>query len=113
MKQDVNDTASYQAKVSSMAKVEHDRSASFPTMLHRMLADIEELGRKDPEMGSLKKIVSWQPHGKAFKIHDRKKFVSVVMPVWFMRIKYTSWIRQLNTYGFKKVHEDGPDKGGT
>ena len=105
--------SSYLAKVSSIVKVEHDRGASFPVILHRMLSDIDELGSKDPDMERLREIVSWQPHGTSFKIHDRKKFISVVMPVWFIRIQYTSWIRQLNTFGFKKIHEDGPDKGGT
>ena len=96
-----------------MVKIERDRSASFPVMLHRMLTDVDELSLKDPDMKSLQEIVSWQPHGTAFKIHDKKKFVSIVMPIWFMRIKYTSWVRQLNTYGFKKDNDDGPDKGGT
>lgn len=111
MRQDVSNDVNTQAKLRAMVRVKRENNACFPVMLHRMLADIEELGRKDPDMQSLQKIVSWDSEGTAFKIHDKKKFASLLMPIWFMRIKYTSWIRQLNTYGFKKVHDDGPKKG--
>lgn len=33
------------------------------------------------------------------------------MPTWFIRLKYTSFIRQLNTYNFKRVNDEGPNKG--
>lgn len=33
------------------------------------------------------------------------------MKRWFVRIKHASWVRQLNSYGFKKMQEDGPDQG--
>ena len=100
------------ANLSTMT--ERDGSSfSFPVMLHRMLSDIDELAETDSSSNGLQDIVSWQAGGKNFKIHDRKRFISVVMPVWFMRIKYSSWIRQLNNYGFKKIHEEGPNKGGT
>ena len=46
-----------------------------------------------------------------FKVYDRKKFISIVMPTWFVRLKHTSWIRQLNLYAFKRIQE-GPDRGG-
>lgn len=40
-------------------------------------------------MRSLQEVVSWQEHGKAFRVHDKKKFIDVVMPTWFSRIKYS------------------------
>ena len=94
-----------------LATVEAQES-SFPAMLHRMLTDIDEMGRADPSLKSLQEVVSWQEHGKAFRVHDKKKFIEVVMPTWFSRIKYSSWVRQLSSYGFQKIHADGVDKGG-
>lgn len=92
--------------------VKQDPSTSFPALLHRMLSDIDELAKTDSDMKKLQAVVSWQDHGRAFKVHDKKKFVSIVMPTWFVRIKYSSWIRQLSLFGFHKIHEEGPDKGG-
>lgn len=89
------------------------QETSFPAMLHRMLTDIDEMGRNDPSMKSIQSVVSWQAHGNAFRVHDKNKFVDFVMPTWFSRIKYSSWVRQLSSYGFQKIHEDGADKGGT
>jgi HSF-type DNA-binding len=90
-------------------------SASFPCMLHQCLHDIEALGRRDPAMQRLNEIVSWQKQGTAFRVHDKQKFEALIMPVWFIRLKYSSFVRQLSLYGFKKIHKDtlGAQKGGT
>ena len=88
------------------------QETSFPAMLFRMLTDIDEMARREPYMKSLQSVVSWQEHGKAFRVHDKKRFIDVVMPTWFSRIKYSSWVRQLSSYGFQKVHTNGADKGG-
>jgi len=103
-------TQDFQKKVGSMVTV--DAGASFPVLLFRMLTDIEELGKRDPEMKKLQEIVSWQDHGRAFKIHDRKQFATIVVPTFFIRIKYSSFVRVLNAYNFKRINQDGPDKGG-
>ncbi|CAB9514980.1 stress transcription factor A [Seminavis robusta] len=77
----------------------------FPFKLHRMLSEIET--------GSLgmEGIVSWQPHGRCFMIRDKKAFTDTVMPKYFYQLKYVSFQRQLNLYGFKKIYGQGPDKG--
>lgn len=90
---------------------ETDARETFPSSLHRMLTEIDQLASSDPSMAHLKSAISWQDHGMAFKIHDRKKFIELIMPQWFCRLKYTSFIRQLNLFGFKRIHKDGPDKG--
>ncbi|CAB9505536.1 shock factor protein 4 [Seminavis robusta] len=100
----------FQAKIRALLPANPDPNASFPMMLYKMLADIEELAQKHPEMKRLRKIVRWLDHGMAFKVYDRKRFISIVMPTWFIRLKHTSWIRQLNLYGFDRIQE-GPDKG--
>ncbi|CAB9520618.1 stress transcription factor A-3 [Seminavis robusta] len=88
------------------------KSTSFPTLVHRMLTEIDELA-SNPEKDThkLSKVVSWQPHGMAFLVHDKKKFAEIIMPKWFPRLKHASWIRQLSLFGFKRVHAEGDDKG--
>ena len=73
----------------------------FPRLLHTMLSRSEEGGYTD--------IVSWQPHGKSFLIHDREKFVREVMPKYFKQTRFSSFQRQLNLYGFVRVERTGPD----
>jgi len=106
-----------------------DPKETFPSALHRTLADIEELtekraasqGQKDNETAdgnaspsaspstsaaakqleektkhiNLKSITGWCDHGMAFKICDRRRFVDAVMPIWFMRLKHASFVRQV------------------
>jgi HSF-type DNA-binding len=45
---------------------------SFPAKLHRMLSDIQENG--------MESVVSWAPHGRSFKVHDKKTFLADIMP---------------------------------
>ena len=66
-------------------------SRSFPEKLHLLLDTVAEEG--------LEHIVSWQPHGRCFVIHDKNEFVTSIMPRFFMQTKLTSFQRQLNLYG--------------
>lgn len=45
---------------------------TFPTLLYDMLNSAEEDG--------IDRIVSWLPHGRAFRIYDRSRFETEVMP---------------------------------
>jgi len=74
----------------------------FPKTLHRMLQDAEENNFDD--------IVGWRPHGRAFMVHDKARFVKEVLPRYFKQSKYTSFTRQLVTYGFQRIKRKGPDK---
>jgi hypothetical protein len=76
---------------------------AFPLVLHNMLTFVEEQG--------LSCIVSWQPHGRAFSVHDTKAFVRQVMPTFFRQSKISSFQRQLNLYGFCRLTGQGPDRG--
>ena len=66
-------------------------SRSFPEKLHLLLDTMAEEG--------LEHIVSWQPHGRCFVIHEKNEFVQTIMPRFFMQTKLTSFQRQLNLYG--------------
>ena len=88
-----------------------DPGASFPCRLHRMLTDIDQLAQNDSSMAHLPKIISWCADGRSFKIHDRKKFVDTVMPIWFSRLKYTSFVRGISGHGFTRVRCAGPANG--
>lgn len=77
----------------------------FPIKLYRMLEHI------DLHNVSFQKYVSWQPHGRAFRIHDIKGFKTHVQPYFFGNAQYTSFRRQLNLWGFKRLTYFGPDQG--
>mmetsp|Transcript_19475 Transcript_19475/g.29282 ORF Transcript_19475/g.29282 Transcript_19475/m.29282 type:complete len:310 (+) Transcript_19475:115-1044(+) len=81
------------------------RSATdpFPIQLHMMLDTVEREGYAH--------VVSWQPHGRCFVIHDQKQFHSFIMPKFMKQTKFPSFRRQLNLYGFQRLSV-GPDRGG-
>jgi len=75
---------------------------AFPSKLHRMLLEKQQSG-----------IAGFLPHGRAFRIYDAQRFEDEIMPKYFSKIKYKSFIRQLHLYGFQRINEsDADDKGG-
>lgn len=66
--------------------------ATFPTTLFDILAD--------PELDD---IISWLPHGRSWKILDSTKFNESVLSSRFNQSKYTSFVRQVNGWGFRRV----------
>jgi hypothetical protein len=74
----------------------------FPSTLHLMLQDVDDEG--------LAHIVSWEIHGRAFKIHKPQDFEQKIIPRYFNQTKITSFHRQLNLYGFTRISQ-GRDKG--
>lgn len=78
-------------------------SQPFPEKLYIML----EAESQRPAQSN---IVSWLPHGRAFIVHKPKLFTQDVMPIFFRQSKLTSFQRQLNLYGFRRITQ-GPDAG--
>lgn len=68
-----------------------------------MLDDAESRGFDD--------VINWQAGGKSFKVYQPEYFANNVMQAYFAQTKFKSFQRQLNIYGWKKVHH-GPNKGG-
>jgi len=69
-------------------------TTGFNSRLHQLLSELERNGQGE--------IMSWQPHGKAFRVNDKERFVKEVLPLWFRQTRYTSFNRQLNLYGFQR-----------
>ena len=71
---------------------------NFPTRLHHILSDPD-----------YQHVISWMPHGRAWKIHNKDLLVSDVVPKYFVQTKYQSFARQLNGWGFKRLQQAGND----
>eukprot|EP00934_Nitzschia_sp_Nitz4_P002679 Nitzschia sp. Nitz4//scaffold22_size323478//22591//25338//NITZ4_000495-RA/size323478-processed-gene-0.381-mRNA-1//1//CDS//3329542899//2669//frame0 len=71
--------------------------------LRQMLEDAETEGRTD--------IVSWMPHGRAFKIHNKTQFQNMLMPRYFKTAKATHLSDTLRIWGFQRLKKPGKDKG--
>jgi len=55
-------------------------------------------------------LVGWLPHGRAFIVRKPKQFTDEIMPKYFRQSKLTSFQRQLNLYGFRRLTQ-GADAG--
>ena len=77
-------------------------SRNFPYKLFQLLEDASEKGNED--------IVSWLPHGKAFKVYNQDLFEAQIMKKYFRQSKYRSFVRQLYHYHFGRI-DYGADKG--
>jgi hypothetical protein len=67
----------------------------FPFQLHDMLQDASTKG--------FESIISWQPCGTAFKVHNQDLFQQAILPTYFGMKKYKSFQRQLHWYTFDKA----------
>ena len=75
----------------------------FPDILHEVLSCTDE---------EVSDTIGWMPHGKSFTIKNPQNFEGKVMPRFFGRGKYSSFIRKLNRWGFRQVvAKSSPDSG--
>jgi hypothetical protein len=75
------------------------RVQKFPVKLYAILAQRE-----------FHEIISWMPHGRAWKVLKPSMFESLVMPLFFEYSNYHSFNRLVNAWSFRRV-SSGPDRG--
>lgn len=64
----------------------------FPQRLHEILSKPE-----------FQNIICWLPHGRSWKIIDPKEFEKQVLPQYFLHTSFSSFTRQVNGWGFRRV----------
>ena len=81
-------TTQYQNTKSSKTQ----RAKTFPEILFEILSDNE-----------YSNIISWLPAGTSFAIHDISQFQCVILPKYFRKVIFRSFVRKLNRWGFRSV----------
>jgi len=83
------------ASVSSGGAIQ-GKDITFPVKLHMILSNPE-----------YQDIISWLPHGRSWRILQQKTFEEQVLPVHFKHGRYSSFARQVNGWGFRRVTKGG------
>lgn len=73
---------------------------SFPVKLFALLE----------QEGEEMELIQWVSHGLCFRILNPDRFAAEIVPKYFKQTKLTSFQRQLNLYGFRRIAK-GPDQG--
>ncbi|EQC39249.1 hypothetical protein SDRG_03454 [Saprolegnia diclina VS20] len=83
-----------------MASETKPTSASFTTVVAPFLASLYEILSKEDAS-----IVGWCDDGKSFIVHDYDAMERDILPTYFRHNKFASFQRQLNYFGFRKLHK--------
>jgi hypothetical protein len=70
---DVINDGPYQSLTSVQTPLTSVDGLNFPSVLHRMLKCV------DDNSAALAEIVSWQPHGRCFRVHRVREFVQLFL----------------------------------
>lgn len=68
------------------------RVPNFPAKMHAILS------RDD-----LSDVVAWLPHGRSWRVLKPREFEVKVIPAYFEHSKFSSFIRQANGWGFRRI----------
>jgi len=74
------------------------RVPNFPAKMHSILSRSE-----------FSDVVGWMPHGRSWRVLKPRDFESRVLPIYFGHAKFSSFIRQANGWGFRRITK-GPDE---
>lgn len=76
----------------AMSQTTTAKEPTFPIKLHMILSNPE-----------FQDIISWLPHGRSWRILQQKAFEERVIPLYFRHGRYSSFARQVNGWGFRRV----------
>lgn len=51
----------------------------------------------------LKDVVAWLPHGRSWRVLKPREFEVKVLPKFFEHAKFSSFVRQANGWGFRRI----------
>ncbi|KAJ6396884.1 hypothetical protein OIU77_021839 [Salix suchowensis] len=92
-------------KISSSSAIIKSPKTKCPPPFLSKTFDLVEEGGADGVAGHphSKRIVSWNAEGNGFIVWSPAEFSELTLPRFFKHNNFSSFIRQLNTYGFKKT----------
>ncbi|KAL6086570.1 hypothetical protein STEG23_032578 [Scotinomys teguina] len=71
------------------------QSSNLPAFLSKLWTLVEETHTNE--------FITWSQNGQSFLVLDEQKFAKEILPKYFKHSKMASFVRQLNTHGFRKV----------
>ena len=74
-------------------------ACTFPRKLHQILSDPK-----------FKSILTWQPHGRSWRLLKPEVFGREVVPLYFKHSGLSSFMRQVAGWGFRRINK-GIDAG--
>jgi hypothetical protein len=80
------------ASSSILSHATSTKEQTFPVKLHMILSNPD-----------FQDIIGWLPHGRSWRILQQKAFEEKVIPLYFRHGRYSSFARQVNGWGFRRI----------
>jgi hypothetical protein len=80
------------ASSSILFQASSTKEQTFPVKLHMILSNPD-----------FQDIIGWLPHGRSWRILQQKAFEEKVIPLYFRHGRYSSFARQVNGWGFRRI----------